>query len=142
MSKLFGVITEENQNKLTDIAILALRVFAGLAMVYGHGFKKLAKLTGDDPIQFADPLGVGMELTLYVAILAEFVCASLIVIGLFTRWATIPLIITMSVAAFLVKMSQGFGEMELPLLYLFVFLAILLVGPRKYSLDHKLSGGN
>lgn len=141
MSKIFGFIKPDNQNRLTNVAMLVLRIVAGLAMVYGHGFKKLMMIFGDEPIKFANPLGVGEEVTLYIAILAEFVCASLIVIGLFTRWATIPLMITMLVAAFLVNMSKGFGAMEMALLYFTIFLVIFLVGPGRYSLDHKLSGG-
>lgn len=141
MNKLLGQISAEKQGRLNDIALLVFRVGVGLAMVYQHGFKKLAVVMGDDPIKFADPLGLGDATTMYIAVFAEFVCASLIVIGLFTRWATIPLMITMLVVVFIVKMGQGFGEQEMAFMYLMSLIAIFLMGPGKYSLDYKLSGG-
>ncbi|MDX1685708.1 MAG: DoxX family protein [Saprospiraceae bacterium] len=141
MSKVFAFIAYEKLGKLTSLGLLILRVGVGLSMVYGHGFPKLVKFFGDDPIRFGNPLGLGEEVTFVIAILAEFLCASLVVIGLFTRWATIPLMLTMLTVIFFVKWGDPFGEWELPAMYLFSFAVIFLVGPGRYSLDYKLIGG-
>ncbi|MGB8375441.1 MAG: DoxX family protein, partial [Salegentibacter sp.] len=60
----------------------------------------------------------------------------LIFIGLGTRLATIPLMIVMSVAAFVVHVPDGFGRQELPFLYLAGYLLLTFTGSGKYSLDH------
>ena len=93
------------------------------------------KFFSDEPLQFADPLGVGVPASLGLATFAEILCSLLIMVGLFTRLAAIPLIVTMLVAAFLVNLPGGLAKMEMTLLYLAVFVALALTGPGWYSLD-------
>ena len=118
----------------TDIGLLIFRIgIAGLMLT--HGFPKLLRFFGSEEIVFGDPLGVGQEVTLFFAVFAEFLCSILIILGLATRLAAIPLIITMAVAAFIVHATDGFGRQELPILYLLGFLLLLFIGSGKYSLD-------
>lgn len=124
--------------KSIDLALLLLRVIFGSFMIYGHGWRKLLRLFGEAPIQFADPFGLGAVPSLALATFAEIACAFLIIIGLWTRWATIPLIITMLVAAFIANAGQPFGDKELALVYLFAFAAIGIAGPGWYSVDAQL----
>ena len=112
MSKFFGFINQSEQGRFTDLSLLILRAGAGLSMVYAHGFQKLMKLFGDEPIKFLDPIGIGELSSLYLTTFAEFVCASLLCVGLFTRWVSIPLIISMLVVVFLVKWPEPFIEGE------------------------------
>lgn len=139
MNKFLGNIRSEKQQQLNDIGLLLLRLGVGLSMIYGHGWNKFMKLLGPDPIQFADPIGLGPEISFTLVALAEFICAGLIVIGLFTRYATVPFIITMLVAVFLVHWGDPFGDKELALVYLIGSCVILLLGPGQYSLDAHMS---
>ncbi len=86
-------------------------------------------------MQFGDPIGVGQATSLHLSAFAEFVCAILIILGLLTRLATIPLIINMAVACLIVHGADDFGTKELSLLYLGIFLTIFFTGPGRYSLD-------
>ena len=122
-------------SKSIDIALLLIRVIFGSFMIYGHGWRKLLRFFGDAPIQFADPFGLGSVPSLVLATFAEVICALLIIIGLWTRWATIPIIITMLVAAFIANAGQPFNDRELALVYLFGFAAIAIAGPGWYSVD-------
>ena len=63
----------------------------------------------------------------------------LIGIGLGTRLATIPLMITMLVAAFIGHGADPFGRKETALLYLMIYLTIFVIGSRKYSIDYLIS---
>jgi len=65
-----------------DINALVLRVVLGLSMFYGHGLGKWQMFFGDGEIQFPDPLGVGVSVSLVLAIFAEAICSLLIVGGL------------------------------------------------------------
>jgi putative oxidoreductase len=72
----------------------------------------------------------------------ELVGGALIVVGLFTRLASIPLFINMVVAILVVKMKNvtglnDFVEMDEPL-YALAFLWLFFVGPGKVSLDYLL----
>ena len=139
MTKFFGHIPQENQSKLNDLALFVLRAGFGLAMMFSHGVPKLMKLFGDDPIKFADPIGIGETTSFYLTVFAEFLCALLVAIGLKTRLATIPLIITMLVALFIVHGADPFNVKEMAALYFLAFFALLFTGPGKYSLDSMMN---
>lgn len=117
-----------------DGAALVMRiVFCGL-MVYNHWFMHLS-LFSESPESFPDPLGIGASATYYIVMISEGLCATLVLLGLFTRWALLPLLSIMLVAALQVHWDNSMSEKELPLLYLAVFTAIWLLGPGRYSLD-------
>jgi putative oxidoreductase len=116
-----------------SIALFLLRAAAG-AMMIPHGYDKLRHFSAYGP-GFTDPFHIGGPLSLSLCIFAEFFCAILIVLGLFTRLASIPLIITMAVVVFYVFHGQIFGKAEHPSLYLAMFIAVLFAGPGKFSLD-------
>ena len=120
-----------------DAALLLLRVASSLMMVT-HGWPKIANFS-DYLNRFADPLGLGPALSLQATIFAEFFCAILVALGLLTRVALIPLIITMAVVTFIVHAGDAFGDKELSLLYLVNFLVLFITGPGKYSLDKKIN---
>ncbi len=98
-----------------------------------HGFKKLmsfaAKSSG-----FTDPFHIGGPASMSLTIFAELFCAALIVMGLMTRLACIPLIIAMSVAVFYSNHGKIFGGGELAAIYLAGFIALLFTGPGKISM--------
>jgi putative oxidoreductase len=57
--------------------------------------------------------------------------------GYKTRYALIPLIITMLVAGLITHLDDPWGKKELAVLYFTVFLTLFLTGPGKYSVDAK-----
>ena len=120
-----------------DIALLIARLGIG-GMMLTHGVPKLAMFNAN-PVEFVDFLGVGPEFSLGLTIFAEVVCSVLIIIGFATRLATIPLIITMLVALFLVHVSDAFDKQEMAWHYLLVYVVLLLAGSGRYSVDALLS---
>lgn len=120
-----------------DIGKLILRVAPGAALFGAHGLGKLLRFP-EMADRFADPLGLGSELSLALMVLAEVVCPILVALGLFTRWAAIPPIIGMTVALFWAHSGLIFGEGEKAFLFLSIFVVILILGPGRYSLDHRL----
>ncbi|MDH3891020.1 MAG: DoxX family protein [candidate division Zixibacteria bacterium] len=124
-----------------DLGLLVLRVGLGLMMAFSHGWGKLIGFA-ERSESFSDPLGVGSALSLGLTVFAEFFCALAILLGLLTRAAAIPLIVTMMVAAFVVHGADPWAKKEFAMLYLVPLLTILMAGPGKYSLDHKLFGGS
>ncbi|MDT0641780.1 DoxX family protein [Zunongwangia sp. F363] len=121
--------------KQIDIGLLIFRIGIS-ALMLAHGVPKLITFFGEEEIAFMDPVGLGQVTSFTFAVFAEFVCAILIILGFATRLASIPIIITMAVAAFVVHVPDGWGRQELPLLYLICFLLLLVTGGGKYSLDH------
>ncbi len=121
-----------------DLLLLILRITLA-AFMLTHGWPKLTRLFAGGEIQFGDPIGLGPALSLILVVFAEFFCSVLIGIGLGTRLATIPLIITMAVAAFVAHGSDPFGRKEIALLYLLFYLTLLVIGSRKYSIDYLIT---
>ncbi|MFT3843889.1 MAG: DoxX family protein [Lacibacter sp.] len=103
-------------------------------MCVNHGYSKLIHFA-DMKNNFVNFLGLGQTITLALVVFAEFFCAIFIMIGLFTRFTVIPLIITMGYAFFAAHNSEIFGKGEMSVMYLSGFLAILLCGPGRVSVD-------
>jgi putative oxidoreductase len=78
---------------------------------------------------------MGSPATLALVIFAEFFCAIFIILGLFTRLAAVPLIVAMGYAFFVSNSGNLFGDGESAALFLTVFLALLLCGPGRISVD-------
>jgi putative oxidoreductase len=93
-------------------------------------------------MQFGDPLGVGAGTSLIMAVSAEVVCSILILIGLATRLATVPLIVTMLVALVMVHLQDPIVKKELPLLYILIYITLFILGAGKYSVDGMISRGS
>jgi putative oxidoreductase len=115
-----------------NTAMLLLRIVAGGLMLM-HGYEKLTHFdsTAHDMINF---LGIGQKASTALVIFAEFFCSFLLIIGLFTRFACIPLIITMVVAMWKVHHNDYLGENTVSL-FIAAYAALLLVGPGKVSID-------
>jgi putative oxidoreductase len=118
----------------TDIGLLALRVLPGLGLFLGHGWKKLASVPGIFE-SFADPIGMGPAVSAGLTIFAEVICAVLITIGLFTRFAAAPIVTLLLVAAFVVHADDPWGKKEFALIYCVPFLTLIFTGAGRYSLD-------
>jgi len=116
-----------------NIAVLILRVTFGSLLLINSGIYKL-KHFAELQNSFADPLHMGHMPSLMLVLFAEVFCAVFIILGLFTRIMTIPVVITFIVIVFMV--NKGYSkEAEKGILFLAGFFAILLMGPGKYSID-------
>lgn len=130
-------LVNTTQDNTVSLGLLILRVGIGSLMFFGHGLQKLMNF-GTLWTQFSDPIGLGPSLSITLVVFAEAFCALAIILGFYTRLAAIPLVINMSVAFLFVHLSDPFSRMEKSLLFLVVFLAILIFGAGKYSVDQWL----
>jgi putative oxidoreductase len=127
------------QENLMSVGLLILRIGFGVYMMT-HGWGKVQMVLNGEFDQFADPIGIGVAPSLVLAAGAEFFCAFLVLIGLATRFAAIPVAFTMLVAAFMVHggdpwtMSGGASK-EPALLFFTAFLTLVFTGPGRFSLD-------
>ena len=113
---------------------LVLRIVAGV-FILSHGFGKVNAFP-ELFFSFPDPLGIGSGLSLSLAVFAEFICALFFIVGLFTRFAALNLLITMLVAGLIFHALDPFAKKELALLYAVVFFYFTVVGGNTYSLDY------
>ncbi len=119
----------------TNLGLGLLRI-GGSALLLTHGVPKFQKLISGD-FEFADPLGIGATPSLFLIVLAEFLCPILVIIGFKTRWAAVPPAMAMLVAALIHHSADPIGTKEKALLFLLVFVSIMFLGPGRYSIDKR-----
>lgn len=116
-----------------DFALFVLRVGSG-GMMMMHGWNKLMNFR-DKSLSWPDPLHVGHSISLGMTIFAELFCAGLLVIGLFSRLALVPLIFLMVVAVFVIHSGDSFGDKEHAVLFLVPYVVLFFSGSGVYSFD-------
>ena len=124
------------ENLLSDCSQLIIRLsFSALLMT--HGWGKLSQFTLKAE-NFPDPIGLGSQTTIILAILAEFVASLFIAFGLFTRISAFGVVFMMAIIVFVFHGDDPFSQKEMALLYGFAFLSIMVAGGRRWSLDNFL----
>jgi putative oxidoreductase len=139
-----GALSLSPLSRFGGISPLIIRVVVGVIMA-AHGYQKL---TGG-PVNFGGmlaQLGVPAPTFMaYVVTVVELVGGILLIVGLLSRWAGLLLTINLAVAVLMVKVNVGLiavpqtgAGAELDLALMAGFVAILLLGPGKLSLDYAL----
>ena len=131
-----------------SLGLLLIRIIIGVLMAF-YGYHKLINFESMAASDFwakeVSFLGMTGKFPLALTVFAEFFCSLLLIIGLFTRWALVPLIICMgyiivSVAKFSVINTGDNGtEMNTAFVYFIIYVALFITGPGNYSLDYKIA---
>lgn len=127
---LFSVRT---RSRRSNIGLFLMRIALACLMMT-HGFAKMSNFETLSA-SFPDPIGLGSQFSLILIILAEVGCSLLLLVGLCSRLATIPLMFGMIVAAFVQHVGDPFAARELSVLYLCMYLVLFILGPGHYSID-------
>ncbi len=130
------------EGRLANVGLLILRLAVGAMMIH-HGQDKLA-----DPQGFATNYVVPLHLPFplffaHVAGYSEILGSWLLILGLLSPLGALALTGTMAVAAYHHILTSGFNiyVLELVVLYLGGSLALLLLGPGRYSFDAGIVDG-
>ena len=132
----------KNLQNLDFIGFIAIRLYL-FYIFWSAGTDKLN--TFDEFTQWLGSLGlVFPEIFSWMVIATEIGGACLLLVGLFVRWATIPLLLVMVNAILLIHWQNGWAQesngIEMAVTYS-IMLAILLFsgGGRFFSLDYWIS---
>ena len=129
---LFG--GESGLSYAANAGLALLRIFAGVALAFAHGYGKLPPAEG--LITRTGEMGFPMPVVFaWAAGLSEFAGGILLALGLLTRWASFFIAFTMLVALVGVHGADPFNRQELAFMYLFVGIAFLLKGAGDWSID-------
>jgi putative oxidoreductase len=127
-------VSKSNEGVTQSLALLALRLGAGGLLLGAHGIPKVMRFS-ERLATFADPIGLGPQASFILVVFAEALCSLLVILGLRTRLATVPILIFLTVAAFVQHLHDPWSRKELPILYMVPYLALLLAGGGRYALD-------
>ena len=123
-----------------EAGLTLIRVLVGSFMIY-HGSEVFSPEKMNDyakwltDIKFPSP-----SLMAYLGKGIEFAAGILFLLGLFTRLAIIPLVITMLIIAFGMGNGKIFMDDQHPFNFVLLFLVTFFTGPGRYSLDYYLFG--
>ncbi len=131
------LLTTRYNSGAFNMAMLILRLGFGILIAH-HGYDKIMHFS-EYQNTFMNFMGLGSKISLSLDIFAEFFCGILVILGLFTRLACIPLIIGLCVAFFKATNEDVFGQGELAILYIAAFLTLLFAGPGRVSIDSVIS---
>ncbi len=127
------ILSTKINDSQVNASLLILRLTAGILMAH-HGYGKLTNFDSIEP-KFMEFLGLSKAISLGLVVFAEFFCSLLLIVGMATRFALIPLTITMLVAVFQAHKGEIFGDGQTAFLYLAIYVTLLLKGAGKYSVD-------
>ena len=133
----------------TSLGLLVLRLGTGLLLV-GHSWPKAQAVMEGRSIEFLDVIGLGPQLSTYLATGAEVVGGLLVALGLATRLFAAIAAFDLGVAVFVVHLGrgqpvlqrmaeEGQGSAEMALLYFIPLLVLIFTGPGGLSLDAMIS---
>jgi putative oxidoreductase len=131
------IFSTQSSKTLNHLWMLIFRVALG-AFMLTHGLPKLNMLLSGSGGGFPDPLGVGNNISLILAVFGEVIAPVLVIIGFSSRFSAIPVAFTMAIAAFAVHSGDPFSRKELALLFMLGYLTIVVMGGGKYSFDSLL----
>ena len=129
-----------SEDVAADAASLALRLSFGSFMLLAYGWPKLMNFDHWVDI-FPTPFGWNPTLAMGLIVAAEVGCAALLIAGLSTRMAALPLVFAMAVALLDTHAGEPWQGptadigRERPAVYLAAFVAIALLGGRRWSVD-------
>ena len=127
-----------------SLGILLIRVVVGVLMAF-YGYEKLIHFdemaASDFWAKNVSFLGMTGKIPLALTIFAEFFCSLLLIFGLLTRLALIPLLICMGyivavVAKFsIIESGDNGANLNSGFIYFIIYLGLFFTGAGKYSLD-------
>lgn len=127
-------------NSAPDVGLLVLRLSIG-GMTLSWGLPKVVNFSLWAP-GYSDPLGIGSTVSLGATVVTQVPCAAFIMLGFFTRLSSLPPLVVMLVAAFLVHANSPWPAVEHALLYAAPLATLSLTGAGRFSVDRWLFGSN
>jgi len=131
-----------NIEKVTDNFQSIALFFARLTIAYGFYDPAIKKWQGIENVaSWFGSMGIPFPtLNAYMAATTEILGVILLTLGLFTRIISVPLIVIMLVAIFLVHFQNGFSAgdngFEIPFYYMLFLMIFTSFGAGKISLDN------
>jgi putative oxidoreductase len=130
---LFGGV--KMNSAIGDLGLLILRVFAGLSLVYAHGWSKVPP--DESFVKTVTSMGFPAEAA-YLSMIAEFFGGLALALGIATRPAALLIAGNFIVAGFISHAADPYLRKELPFMFLAVATMFVCTGAGRFSVDRLL----
>lgn len=120
-----------------DLSILVFRVAISIQLIVVHGLKKIGIGT-EMAEKVPNPFHFPELINQIFAISSNLLFPIFIIMGFYTRIATIPILIVTLSGYFIVHWNDTLLQSDIPFMYSMAFLLVAFTGAGKYSIDSKL----
>jgi putative oxidoreductase len=131
MRKFLSIAYSET---LFNLGTFILRLATGYLVCLNHGIPKITHFS-DWQGSFFNLAHIGSRSSLVLSILAEVFASMFLILGLFSRFAALLLVLDLGVAVFLYHAPHPISRFEDAILFFVISLFLLMVGPGRYSVD-------
>ncbi|TCC89228.1 DoxX family protein [Pedobacter frigiditerrae] len=138
MIKFKNLLLPITSTKTMDFCMLFFRIAISLELIFVHGLKKIG--INGLPETVPNPFNMPQSLNEIIAIAANLFFPQLIIMGLFTRLSTLPILAVTLTGYFIVHGNDSLLERDIPFMFSLGYLMIAFAGPGRYSLDHYFFG--
>lgn len=118
--------------------MLIFRFAISLQLMIAHGLKKIG-IGVAEAEHVPNPLLLPESLNSFLAISTNLFFPVLVILGLFTRIAVLPILAVTLTGYFIVHWNDPLPAKDMPFMYSVCFLLLLILGPGKYSLDYYIN---
>ena len=138
MSELLQIILYTDAGSANNNwALLGFRALLAFELFWVHGLRKLNAGTAT-PETIPNPLGLPVEINNVVATFSDTVVPFLVLAGVATRLAVLPVIGVTAIGYFVVHWHDSAQERDVPFMYALSFSLLLFMGPGTLSIDYYL----
>jgi putative oxidoreductase len=127
-------------SRFSDVGLAALRVLAGVFLVWGVQDNVLSEARMQEFVRFCAANGFpAPEIMAPLSVYAQLICGSLLIVGLFTRLAAIVMAVHFIVAVLMVHLHQDFRAQWPALVLVFLCAYFAARGAGHWSADRWLA---
>lgn len=135
MRKSLYIITHVfPSEKIVHLSLLVFRIAISVELMAVHGLKKIG-IGVEAAEQVPNPFGLPGEINQALAIASNLVFPVLVIFGLLTRLAILPVLAVTLSGYFVIHWHDSLWEKDMPFMYSIAFLLLGVLGPGKYSMD-------
>ncbi|CAM3345046.1 DoxX family protein [Pseudomonas floridensis] len=127
-SHLQSDVASKRVQTLSGWGLLFMRVSVSLLLLHVHGLPKLMHWS-EEVQRIEDPFGLGGTLTLALAVFAEVICPVLLILGIWSRLACLPVLAVLAVAVLFIHPEWSVEQGQFAWLLIILFLGLALTGP-------------
>ena len=136
MRKFFRHIVSVSTSAGTfNFSMLVFRVVLSLELMVVHGFKKIGIHVAEAE-KVPNPLHLPEVINNAFAISANLIFPVLVILGLFTRIAILPILAVTLTGYFVLHWNDALLIKDTPFMYSLSYLLIMVLGPGRYSVDY------
>ena len=120
------------------LSILIFRIALSLQLMIVHGLKKIG-IGVEEAEKIPNPVHLPEWLNNLFGISSNLFFPVLVIFGLFTRIAVLPILAVTLSGYFILHWNDPLLVSDMPFMYSLAFLLLFVIGPGKYSIDNSIN---